>query len=162
MRSLFLICLALLLINCSATGRIDCEGSFTYLPEDFSAEEATWIEESVSRWNVWAGHTVLKVKPGYLESCSIQNGPTDNPRAVGQEHYPTFVITVDKAHLQSIGQLTQERFEAVVMHELGHALGYGHILNGKALMAPSGSNDFTLLDREVCVARNMCKHINED
>jgi len=158
---LFLL-ICLLVSNCSATGLIDCEGSFVYIPEDFSAEEQAWIEEGVLRWNVWVGHTVLKVRPGYLESCSIHNGSTNNLAAVGQEHEPTYVITIDKDHLRRIDQLNQDRFESVVMHELGHALGYGHILTGPALMAPSATSDFTDLDRDECIRHNMCAAANTD
>jgi hypothetical protein len=151
----FIICL--LIFNCSAIGLIDCEGSFTYAPNDFTLEEQAWIEESASRWNVWVGYTLVKVIPGEQEACSIVNGFTVNPDAVAEEHEPTYVITIDKDHLQRLNQLNQKRFEAVVMHELGHALGYDHILNGKALMAPSANDDFTDLDRAECIRHNMCK-----
>jgi predicted Zn-dependent protease len=52
--------------------------------------------------------------------------------------------------------LNRDRFEGVVMHEMGHAIGYPHIETGPALMAPSGALDFTELDRIACVNHKMC------
>jgi len=143
--------------GCSATGLIDCEGYYTYNPDDFSEEEQGWINESAQRWNVWVGHVVVTTSPGKRAACSIHDGVTANPDKIGQDHHPTESITIDKEHLKRINQLNRVRFESVVMHEVGHSLGYGHILGGPALMAPASADDFTELDRIECIKHGMCK-----
>lgn len=168
MLKLVLICLMLLLGGCSATGLIDCEGFYTYVPEHFTLEERYWIEESAERWNDWVGYRLLVVEPGYRPACTIHDGKTTDPPKIGSIRHPTESITIDKEDLQKYKDLTKHKesaykdvFEGVVMHELGHGLGFKHRgKNGSALMAPAGSLDFTDIDRMQCIELGICKTLN--
>lgn len=161
---LILICFSLLLGGCSATGLVDCEGRFLYNPDDFTAEEQVWIEESVTRWNVWVGHTVLDVAPGKRDACTIHDGKTTDPPKIGQIRHPIESITIDKEDLQKYKDLEKYKetdykdvFQGVVMHELGHGLGFKHRgESGKALMAPAGARDFTYIDLLQCIDLGIC------
>ena len=156
--SLFIILFFLILstTSCSATGLVTCDGQWVYNPDDFTAEEQAWIQSAGGRWNHFVGSDVVEVSPGKRDACVIQKGPTTNPEAIGQDYHHTEVISIDLDHLRRINQLTQVEFEAVVMHEIGHSLGYKHILTGPALMAPYAAHDFTELDRIACINRGMC------
>jgi hypothetical protein len=152
---LILICFSFLFGGCTW---IDCEGHYTYVPEDFTEEEQSWIEEGASRWNEWVGYTLVTVAPGKRDTCTIYNGKTKKPTAIGETAHPYERIVVDKEDLINSDHLDRNHFEAVVMHELGHSFGFHHNgENGTALMAPSGSDDFTDIDRNQCFKIGICK-----
>lgn len=151
---MFIIAIVLACIGC--TSQVDCYGTYTYNPNDFTSEQKVWIENAAHRWNNWVGYNLVHVSPGIENTCNIHNGKTTDPTKVGQDHHPSELITIDVEHLQQINRLNQVRFESIVMHELGHSLGYSHILTGKALMAPISADDFTDLDRIECIKHDMC------
>lgn len=150
----FIIAFVLSCTGCLA--KIECNGDYAYDPADFTEEQQEWIENSASRWNNWVGYRLIKVSPGNRNSCIIRNGITSDPSKIGQDSHPKEVILVNLERLSNLNHLDQAHVEAVVMHELGHSLGYDHIENGKALMAPVGALDFTDLDRVECIKHNMC------
>lgn len=156
-------CLAIILpllvgaVACSATGKINCEGNFLYDSTSFTPEQQGWIEEASDRWNKWVGRKVTSAHPGYAGGCTIDVGKTKKESAVGEAESRLQNITIDMEDLNLKHPVSREVFEGVVMHEMGHALGYGHIgEDGKALMAPAGSVDFTELDRIECIKHGMC------
>jgi hypothetical protein len=145
---------------CSATGWVNCEGNF-YYDNSFTPEQQGWIEEASLRWNTWAGHKVTSVRPGSEHSCTISVGKTTKESAIGEEEQRLQNIVVDVEDLTRLKKLDKAHIEGVVMHEMGHALGYGHVgANNKALMAPAGSLDFTDIDRVECIKKDMCTTLN--
>ena len=149
--------LLFLLLSCSATGMVDCEGQFTYNTDDFTPEQQTWIVGAAWRWNTWVGRKVVSVRPGNDDICNIRAGETKSLKAIGEEHEPTVLITIELERMERLKILNQTRVEAVIMHEIGHALGFSHVgANGKALMAPAGAIDFTEIDRIECIKLGIC------
>jgi hypothetical protein len=158
---IILICLSFLLGGCSATGLIDCQGFYTYVPSHFTPDEQVWIQNSAQRWNDWVGYRLVIVEAGDRPACTIRDGKTKDPSKVGQDHHPTEVIIIDKEHLVQINRLSQDVFEAIIMHEIGHSLGFDHRgEDGTALMAPAGALDFTDIDRIQCIELGICKTLN--
>lgn len=144
---------------CSATGMVNCEGRFEYNPDEFTAEQKTWIHNAASRWNNWTDRPISAVRPGYNDICSINVGsPKDNPNAIGSAHSRTQNILIDVEDMRARNILNQEVFEGVVMHEIGHTLGYDHLdgKNSTGLMSPAGTKDFTERDRIACIKHGMC------
>ncbi len=156
-RKLYLAIILPIIAACSATGKLDCEGNFIYSPDSFTPEQQEWIEESSVRWNKWAGRQVTSVRPGYSRGCFITAGKTRNDQAIGEEHSNSQNIVIDVDDLTRFRALTRERFEGIVMHEMGHALGLNHVgKDGEALMATAGGLDFTEQDRLECIKREVC------
>lgn len=156
----FLLIITCILAGCSGTGLVDCDGNWAYNPDDFTEEQQIWIQNSAMRWNNWVGYTVAAVHPGKQHACIIHAGKTDKPTAIGQLRKPEHSITVNLERMKLLKILNQAAFEGVVMHEIGHSLGYDHIENGQALMAPAGAQDFTELDRIQCIKIGMCTTLN--
>lgn len=156
-RNFTIICLVAGLVSCSATGDIDCGGQFEFSSTAFTSEQQDWIRESSVRWNTWVGYNLTSVSPGAgRKYCFINTGEL-KPDRIGQERSNTGAIYIDVEKLQSHNTLDRGHFEGVVMHEMGHALGYAHKgANGKALMAPAGAQDFTDIDRMECIKKDMC------
>lgn len=160
LRCVAILILTIVAVSCSATGKVNCEGNFIYNPSSFTEEQQQWIKESSARWNSWVGYPVTSVSPGYSDICHIDAGPTKSTEAIGEESSRLQNITVDVAHLERSQLLNKVWFESVVMHEMGHALGYGHVgERGKALMSPTGAPDFTEIDRIECLKLEMCKSL---
>lgn len=156
------ICLLLifLLSSCSSTGAVTCEGEFVYNTNSFSLEQQEWIKESATRWNDWVGYSLVHVTPGTSEICSIEVGKTKKDSAIGEANSRTGLIVIDLDDL-SKPVAKKEVFEGVVMHEMGHTLGFAHHgENGKALMAPAGSQDFTEIDRIWCIKLDYCQTLS--
>lgn len=151
----------LVLVSCSATGRVDCEGHFGYDTDAFSPTEKIWIEESGKRWNDWVGHRVISLTPGPLNGddnlCFIRVGPVLRP-ASGWTDRSTKLITVDVDYLKSANLYASFIFEGLIMHELGHGIGYRHlgVKDGDALMSPVNGHNFTEIDRAECISIGMC------
>jgi hypothetical protein len=143
-------------VACSATGWVNCEGNF-YYDNSFTPEQQGWIEEASLRWNTWVGHKVTSVRPGSEHSCTISVGKTDIEIAIGEEDSRLQNIIVDTEDLIRLKKFDKVHIEGVVMHEMGHALGYHHIgAKGTALMAYAGAMDFTDIDRAECIKKGMC------
>lgn len=156
-RFLIILALPLCLFSCSASGLINCEGNFIYNPDSFTAEQQEWIKNSSARWNNWVGHPVTSVRPGHSDVCRIDSGSTTKSSAIGQESSRLQNITVDVDDLKKLNILDKAHFEGVVLHEMGHALGYGHIgKDSEALMSSVGAQDFTDMDRVECIKHGMC------
>ena len=148
--------IATITIACSATGRVNCEGNF-YYDDSFTSEQQEWIQESSARWNTWVGRPVTSVRSGSDYACMISVGKTSKESAVGETSRRLQNIIIDMDDLKRLNKATKAYFEGVVMHEMGHAIGYDHKgADGKALMAPAGSVDFTEIDRIECIKKDMC------
>jgi len=153
------LCLAGL-VACSATGEVNCEGNF-YYDDSFTPEQQEWIKESATRWNAWVGRPITSVRPGSDYACTIGVGKTQREQAIGETSTRLQNIIIDMDDLKRLNKATKAYFEGVVMHEMGHALGYDHKgANGKALMAPAGSVNFTDIDRVECIKKEMCTTLN--
>ena len=143
-------------VACSASGQVNCEGNF-YYDDSFTPEQQEWIKESSLRWNVWVGRQVTSVQFGSDYACTIRVGKTKKESAIGEASTRLQNIIIDMDDLKRLKRLDKAHFEGVVMHEMGHTLGYDHKGdNGKALMAPAGSVDFTEIDRIECIKKDMC------
>ncbi len=144
-------------VSCSATGLIDCDGEFEYSSTSFTPEQQSWIQESSARWNTWVGYKLTSVKPGPARSYCYIDANALLPGRAGQEHSTNGAISIDLNQLKENNELDRAHFESVVMHEVGHGLGYHHIgANSTALMSPVAALDFTDLDRIECIKHNMC------
>lgn len=142
---------------CSATGMVDCQGQLTYNPDMFTPAEKTWIHESAERWNTFASHNVINVRPGYDDVCTIII--EDVPKTYSGTHSPNDgIIRIDRERLKQIAY-NKRRFESVVMHEMGHSLGFDHIgvKQADALMSWASADDFTEIDWFECLNKNICK-----
>lgn len=154
--SMILLPIVILIVSCSASGKIDCQGELVYNPDSFTAEEQVWIQESAVRWNIWVGHKVMSASQGTRDSCFIRIGDLI-PSHIGEEYHRLGRISLDTDKMKTRGVYDRDGFEGILMHEMGHSLGFSHIgANGTALMSPSNANDFTSIDRGECVNLGIC------
>lgn len=142
-----------------------CEGHFR-ISHRWPAAEQQIIRESVARWNAFAGYEAIFIDGIAMESnsaCLIR--PQYDWEEVGLDESPNRVGTyqshdgVIRIKYSDDLKLNVDRFSTVVVHEMGHALGLGHISKTGDLMSVQyNSNvlDFTERDRDMCVVSGVC------
>lgn len=151
---IFLI-IFLLFVSCSSTGEIDYQGDYTY-NNSFTSDEIIWIKNGFNRWNNWVGYNIVTVVPGNKNYCSIDIEQLNDNR-VGQIVLRTNSISIDIIKLKKYNNYNQIKFESVIMHEIGHSLGFNHVDQNGSLMSPIGGLDFTVDDRIQCINLKLCK-----
>jgi hypothetical protein len=148
----------LLIATTSCLSPVDCGGLYIYNEKSFTSEQQGWIEESAVRWNAWVGRRVITVLPGpSKDACSIDTGVIDG-RAIGEYRNLSGTITIDTPQLYQRDENNSTHFEAIIIHELGHSLGFPHIgvKNQDALMSPVGATEFSNIDRIECIKLGLC------
>lgn len=132
---------ALVLVALVSCGQSDIRWS---LPPSFSDAQRARFASSLDRWNAVA-HVQQSIGEGdrrvVLRSASeMQNGSCTRGETNGTEL-----------------RLTPDAGEPTMMHELGHALGLGHI-DGPGVMAPTATGaELTAGDKEECRRVRACE-----
>lgn len=151
MKVILLVCIALLDLGCS--DRADCNGVYT-ASDQFDAAEWAKMKSAASRWAAFAGRPV-SISLGTGNTCHIapvaQITDIDPGQTVGGENYAhTGNIAVSESGRDP------QRFEQVVLHEMGHGFGLQHIADPNAVMHIIAGVDFNEADREECRAVGAC------
>lgn len=150
-----------ILSSCWQYEKVDCQGQWFYDQDSFSPEQQFWINQSAVRWNSWVGRDVVSVSPGTPSLCYIKIGHVGDGH-VGDYSYNTGIIILDLQQLKTnAGEVALRNFEADVMHEMGHGLGFPHIGSQPrdALMNHDMALDFAAIDRTECVALEICSSL---
>lgn len=159
MKMLFIIFAVILFTSCSANSNVDCQGHYNYNPKSFTSDEVLWIENSFKRWNTWVGYNLVNVSSGSSEEqifCSIDSEKLEQPNRIGQFTIKNKTISIDINKLKTKNIYNKEKFESVIMHEIGHALGFIHVKQNESLMSPVGGLDFSTDDYIQCLELNLC------
>lgn len=182
-----LLIILILNLSCIYTGKIDCSikddesgeiySRLTYNTSDFSEEEQFWISESAQRWNDFANHKIISAEPDLDnsdKSCTILNtkltGSIKGRRIVAYVEQSHKNINFDVELVRKLNIYVKDRFETLLMHEMGHVLGFGHLgsdqipedsNNVDALMSWAGGIRFTELDWNECLRLNICMPVKE-
>lgn len=127
-----------------------------------------FVEEGLTDEKVNFGRAprqLARYGPGNAPVLIAWSDPTETPRlagdtvglgggtmqqgALGRLTYMTGAIALDTPSLAAIGaeQGGRERVVAVVMHELGHVMGLGHVRRDGEIMGEAGGADFGPGDR---------------
>lgn len=160
---IYALALSVLVVSCYIP-REDCKNSHDvavmHASAQFTEVEQAHIQFAAARWQVFAGHEVVAVEAGSQSStCTISRGPLTPPR-IGEFRHETGDIVIDPNYSCDGNHTTNYMpcFEALVMHEMGHLLGLGHLPEGQEgiMRAAAGALDFTASDRAECVAAGVC------
>ncbi len=134
----------------------------------FSDEEQEGILRAADRWNTFTNHIVIlvQVRSTHLFTCNIINSSKedvgDGKNYEGVERNATGNIEIASSFNCNGEPRARELvcFEAIVMHEMGHLLGFAHLPPGvDGIMRGSGgaSLDFTDGDRRACESLGLCR-----
>lgn len=137
-----------------------CQGNFVYNKDSFTFDQERWIEQSAKRWNDWVGYNLVTVASGKEGTCTIDIGALQGSR-IGEEWDNNGNVFIDIDKMGTYLIMDEAHFQAIIMHEMGHALGYGHVGEAgsalmSAIMTHASTLDFTELDRIECVKKGMC------
>lgn len=130
-----------------------CGGAFRIDPELEAQRDD--IKAAMARWNAFLGRDYFRASES--ARCTIRPGSLGFPLA----EFQIDTMTLDLPNMAKCNRKDGVALQSVVMHELGHAMGMGHV-EGAIVMAPSaGCNEPALidpndLDREECIRATMC------
>lgn len=132
---------------CGGRFRIDDDSGFTL-------DQRARIAQAFRRMNAFVGRPVASLSPS--ASCAIVAAPLED-RYIA--YFDGTSMIIDFEELRAAGREEGSRFEGVILHELGHAVGMEHVVGERALMAPGTrmfSEDFTPADRAECLRVRLC------
>lgn len=141
-----------------------CNGDFGFGDRDWNADEKAAMRRAAARWNAFIGVELVKVRAGKA-TCQIVNGAPPAGKSAWYA-FETGTITIDRAGVRSEESTTIKplqlsavrgttELEIVVMHEIGHSLGFNHRKAGGLMCSQAGDN-FEAPDRAQCVELGWC------
>jgi hypothetical protein len=149
-----LLVLTLLTVGCSDA---ECGGSFE-IDSGFTDVEEDGIHEAVDFFNAWAGKPTFRLESGGMCHIKIE----DCPGAMGACYQTLYGdIWIDREQLKEVGppgSVNDQGWRNIVMHELGHSVGMGHVDGLDSVMSAKTvrQGGFSDEDRAECVRASVC------
>lgn len=123
----------------------------------FTASETATFFSAVARWNAWLGYERFAISAE--GECPIIKRTLTAEHAVTYFRYDDSSLSIDlNAFGVSFPTRDPETLELLVMHEMGHAAGFGHVERG--VMGAGRAHlatDFTDDDRAECLRIGLCQ-----
>lgn len=154
-----LVCVCL--VACAAEDCKDASGiARVHVSPLFPSDEQDHIQNALNRWNAFAGHTVVTgAREEYGVTCNILNASNPiAPNIQGRFQHATGNISIGPVFRCSGVARDGMCLEALVLHEVGHMLGFDHHPPGVAgvMQNPGVTLDFTDADLLACLAAGVC------
>lgn len=132
-----------------------------YDPASFTSEELARFPAVEMKWNAFAGHRVVRFEADAAASgaCTVRKNPA---YGVGKEHLgreSAQGIDVGVPYdCQTVLLQGVDCFEAIVLHETGHAIGiHGHTVDDSSVMyKQTRSIYFGAGDEQMCTHAGIC------
>lgn len=148
----YLLLVLLVVLFGQGCARKDCQGHYTYDSDDWTEAQVEALYGAQERWFQFTGYQVITLTEGKADTCHILPVPEiPGPRA-GVNVGETGNIEVEGSRISSL--------ELIVTHEMGHGLGFEHVDDPQAMMAPAmnlSTQEFRQADLEECQALGVCR-----
>lgn len=164
MKAIYILTTMLAAYSTMGCGR-DCEGTWTYDPNQWTSIELQSMRLAARDWNEFSGRDIVHIEERNntnQKQCQIKPGTTfsNNDEKAGVFRFMSGEIEINTSEIRerSLPEDYSRILYAVILHEIGHGLGMDHVKGIHNIMYPEvGHTKWGAEDWNECVDMGICK-----